>query len=130
MSTTADTLDTFSVGELVATSLDALINAAALHLGEPDVHTALPLEQPDRHQAWLALYAASALLEQLGPLMDEDALVPFRAGFSRLVITFAEQHPDFELPGMWAKPAPQPMANLDGVVAAVAAAFAEEDDAD
>lgn len=114
--------EAFSVGELVAVSIEGLLNAASAHLGEPD-EAGLVLEAPEPQQAWLALLAASALLERLGPMMSDDAVVPFRAGFARLVEKFAADHPDFHLPGLWREAPPPPVANLDGVVAAVLAAF-------
>lgn len=117
--------ETFTVGELVVVSLDGLLAAAALHLGEPD-EAGSRLEAPDPQQAWLALFAASALLEQLGPLMSEDVVVPYRAGFARLVEKFAAEHPAFHLPGLWAKPEAPAVASLDGVVAGVMAAIDAE----
>lgn len=117
----------FTVGELVAVSLDSLLNTASLHLGEPD-EAGLALETPDAQQAWLSLYATAALLENLGPMMSDDAVVPFRAGFARLVEKFTAEHRDFHLPGLWAEKERPPVANLDGLVAAVSAAFDAEDD--
>ncbi|MFP5501270.1 MAG: hypothetical protein ACLGIN_02195 [Candidatus Sericytochromatia bacterium] len=84
-------------GELIALSLDALINTASAYLGEP-MPDGRRLESPEAAQAWLALYAATALLERMGPLMRPEALAPFRTGLSRAALAFAEAHPDFVPP--------------------------------
>jgi hypothetical protein len=94
----ADTTVTpFTVSELIATSLDALVSAASLHLGE-----ALPdgrrLDQPDPMEAWRALLAIHALLGQLGPMMDDGAIAPFKNAYAYLIKRLAERHPGEEFP--------------------------------
>lgn len=89
----------FTVGEVVLTSLEALLSAAALHLGEamPDGRR---LDTPDPQEAWLALLSASALLNHVGALMKPEHLAPRQATLDRLLKRLAERHPTtrFTLP--------------------------------
>lgn len=74
----------FSVTELTLSVLDGFLAAAGLHLGEPAADGAR-LEQPEAVQAWIALKAASSLMDQLSPVMSEDARLPFQARLSFLL---------------------------------------------
>lgn len=104
----------FTVGELVAFSLDALLSAAGAHLGE----TGADPRSCSPRQAWLALKAAAALLDRLAPLMADAARRPFEAGFARLTLAFAEAHPEFDA----AAALPEaPRADLEAIVAAAIA---------
>lgn len=111
----------FSVAEMVVTSLEAFMSAAALNLGEatPDGRN---LAAPDALEAWRALLAATGLLNQFSPMMNETLLVPYQAGLAHLLQTFVARHPDLEVPvPSWLQEsirhAPIPVASLDGVVA-------------
>jgi hypothetical protein len=93
----AEPMEPFSVGQLVLTSLEAFLNAAALHLGD-----ALPdgrrLDATDPQEAWRALLGASALLNQFGPLMKGDKLVPYEAGLAHLLERLGQAYPDARFP--------------------------------
>jgi hypothetical protein len=86
-------LEPFTVGQLVLTSLETFFSAASLHLGD-----ALPdgrkLEQTDPQEAWRALLAASALVNQFAPLMTDDRLVPYQAGLEHLLQRLGETYPN------------------------------------
>lgn len=86
-------LEPFTVGQLVLTSLESFFSAASLHLGD-----ALPdgrkLEATDPQEAWRALLAASALVNQFAPLMTDDRLVPYQAGLEHLLQRLGETYPD------------------------------------
>ena len=109
----------FTVGELVATTLDALINAAAAHLGQP-LPDGRQLAKPDARQAYMALLCAGELLESLSPLMNEAAVLPIRAGLARQSLIFAELHPDFDAVTM----AP-PVTSIGPMVEALMAEFGD-----
>lgn len=68
----------FSVAELLVRSLDGFLAVAAAHLGEGD------LDEPNVDEAYAALSAVASLLDTLGPLLDPEAVMPFRVGFLRL----------------------------------------------
>ena len=108
-----ESVDPFSVGTLVATALDSFLSAAALHLGD-----ALPsgrtLADRDATEAFLALVAASALLDQLGPVMNDDVKLPFQAGLANLARRFAAQHPRVALPRL----TPPPVTSLQSLIKA------------
>jgi hypothetical protein len=84
---------------VVLTSLEALLSAAALNLGEamPDGRR---LAKPDPQEAWVALLTASAILSHTGPLMKPEAAAPRQATLDRLLALLAQRHPNeqFRLP--------------------------------
>lgn len=85
-----ETLDV-SVAEITLTTLQALLSAAALHLG-----TALPdgrrLARPDAQEAWKAILGASGLLDRVGPLMAPEAYAAQRERLNGLLSLLAERH--------------------------------------
>lgn len=87
----------FTVGEVVLTSLDALLSAAALNLGEamPDGRT---LDRPDAQEAWKAILAASGMLKHVGPLMKESAWRQAEERLQAVTSRLATLHPDTEFP--------------------------------
>lgn len=115
------------VGAILLTSLEALLAIAAAHLGEP-WPGGEPEPAPLLEEAWLALYAAGGMLDQLAPLLSEDVLVPYRAGVSRLVAKFAEEHADFSIPGLFDEPQDTPVASLEPLAAAMLAELAADDE--
>jgi hypothetical protein len=82
----------FTVAEVVLTSLEALLSAARLHLGEA-MADGRRLDQTDPQEAWRALLAASALVSHTGALMAPEALAPRQAELERLLALLAERHP-------------------------------------
>jgi hypothetical protein len=90
-------LEPFTVGQLVLTSLESFFSAASLHLGD-----ALPdgrkLAATDPQEAWRALLAASALLNQFAPLMTDNRLVPYQAGLEHLLQRLGETYPNARFP--------------------------------
>lgn len=92
-----DPIEPFTVGQLAATAIEAFFSAAALHLGE-----ALPdgrkLDATDPMEAWRAILGASALINQLGPLMIDARLMPYQAGLDHLLAEIARRHPTMEFP--------------------------------
>jgi hypothetical protein len=104
----------FKVAEVVVTSLEALISAAALHLGDalPDGR-ALPTADQDADEAWFALLAAGALVDQLGPMMDPKIRQGWQDRLGELAERLAEAYPQKEFPA----PAPV-VASLQGLVEA------------
>lgn len=86
-----------TVGEVVGTSLDAFLTAAALHLGEPD-RNGKHIQQPDPIEAWIAMISASALLMQLRPIMTDAMRAPYEQALRQLADRFAAQHPDVRVP--------------------------------
>lgn len=102
----------FKVAEVVVTSLEALISAAALHLGDamPD-GCALGAADRDPNEAWFALLAASALVDQLGPMMDVGLREGWQARLSGLAERLAQAYPQKEFPA----PAPV-VSSLKGLV--------------
>jgi hypothetical protein len=95
--TTSQGLAPFTVGQLVISAIEAFFSAAALHLGEslPDGRK---LDQTDPMEAWRALLGASALLNQLGPLMADAKLVPYQAGLDHLLAKLAAEYPTTRFP--------------------------------
>lgn len=79
----------FRVAELVALSLEGFLAVAALHLGEAR-SDGLAIETPEPVQAWMALSCATALLDRLAPMMQDGALMHYRAGVARLMKRLAE----------------------------------------
>lgn len=63
------TVELLPVGQVIGESIDALLLAAALHLGEatPDGRR---LARPSGDEAWRALLAASAMIHAVGPMME------------------------------------------------------------
>lgn len=104
----------FKVAEVVVTSLEALISAAALHLGDamPDGR-GLPADQRDPVEAWFALLGAGALVDQLGPLMQAEIRDAYRSRIEGLVDRLAKEHPARKFPA----PAPV-VSSLKGLVEA------------
>ena len=102
----------FKVAEVVVTSLEALISAAALHLGDalPDGR-ALAVADRDPGEAWFALLAAGALVDQLGPMMDVAIREGWQDRISGLAERLAEAHPHRQFPA----PAPV-VSSLEGLV--------------
>jgi hypothetical protein len=102
----------FKVAEIVVTSLEALLSAAALHLGEalPDGRQ-LAVTERDPVEAWMALLSASALVEQMGRYMNETARKAFEGKLQALVDKLAAQHGDKQFPA----PAPV-VSSLTGLV--------------
>lgn len=79
--------------EVIATSLESLLAAAALHLGEATASGAR-LAAPDPQEAWRALLAAEAVISALDRLMHPA----FQAELARLAALLAERHPALALP--------------------------------
>ncbi|MDB5095790.1 MAG: hypothetical protein JWM80_211 [Cyanobacteria bacterium RYN_339] len=102
----------FKVAEIVVTSLEALLSAAALHLGEalPDGRQLAPIER-DPIEAWMALLSASALVEQMGRYMRDDLRQTFEGKLQALVTKLAANHADRQFP----VPAPV-VSSLTGLV--------------
>jgi hypothetical protein len=97
MKSTAPPLKPFVVGEVVATSLEALLSAAALHLGEamPDGRK---LAKTDPQEAWRALMAATGMLRYVGPLMDKAIADGYQATLQKRLALLAARHPNVEFP--------------------------------
>ncbi len=104
----------FKVAEVVVTSLEALISAAALNLGDalPDGR-ALAAAARDPIEAWFALLAAGALVDQLGPMMNIELREGYRERLTDLAERLAEAHPQKDFP----VPAPV-VSSLKGLVQA------------
>ena len=104
----------FQVAEVVVTSLEALISAAALHLGDrmPDGR-GLTTGQQDPVEAWFALLGAGALVDQLGPLMQAEIRDGYRSRIEGLVDRLAKGYPTKKFPA----PAPV-VSSLKGLVEA------------
>lgn len=102
----------FKVAEIVVTSLEALISAAALHLGEalPDGRKLSEAER-DPVEAWMALLSASALVEQMGRYMRDDLRQTFEKRVTGLVEQLAAKYGDRQFPA----PAPV-VSSLTGLV--------------
>ena len=79
--------------EVIATSLESLLAAAALHLGEATAEGAR-LAAPDPQEAWRALLAADALISSLDRLVHPA----FKGEMARLAALLAARHPALELP--------------------------------
>ncbi|MDB5096933.1 MAG: hypothetical protein JWM80_1354 [Cyanobacteria bacterium RYN_339] len=108
----------FAVGTLVATSLEAFLATAGLNLGEP-LPDGRKLETPHSGEAWIALYAAAALLDQFEPTMARALHADYRARLERLVGRYEARYPGPH--------APVPPESAD--LAAIAAAAWQELDA-
>lgn len=78
---------------VIATSLESLLRAAALHLGEATAEGAR-LAAPDPQEAWRALLASEALITALDRLMHPA----FQAELARLATRLAERHPALDFP--------------------------------
>lgn len=87
----------FEVGEVVATSLEALLSAAALNLGEP-MPDGRKLAIPDGMEAWRALLGATGLLRYVGPLMDPAKARAYEATLQQHLAQLAAMYPDEEFP--------------------------------
>lgn len=85
------------VGEVVATSLEALLSAAALHLGEP-MPDGRKLMKADPMEAWRALLAATGLLRYVGPLMDPAVAEGYAATLQQRLDLLAARYPDQDFP--------------------------------
>lgn len=109
----------FKVAEIVVTSLEALISAAALHLGEqlPDGRQ-LPEAERDPIEAWMAILGASSLVDQLGRYMRDDLRQTFETRVQGLTEALATRYGDRPFPA----PAPV-VSSLNGLVQA---AFEED----
>lgn len=82
-----------SANALIAASVQSLLAAAALHVGEATADgRTLPVKDPQ--EAWRALLAAGALIEKLEPMMHES----FKASHTHLVERLAALHPEVEFP--------------------------------
>lgn len=79
----------FQVSSLIAAMIDGFLVAATRHLGAPD---------GDARQAYLALESAHALLEAIGPFMEDEVLDPFLVGYSHLTQRFGQTYPGFQPP--------------------------------
>lgn len=90
-------LKSFEVGEVIVTSLEALLSAAALNLGEslPDGRK---LSLPDGMEAWRALLGAIGLLRYVGPLMDPAVAKGYQATLQRLLEKIAAMYPNEDFP--------------------------------
>lgn len=90
-------LQPFAVGEVVLTSLEALVSAAALNLGDamPNGQT---LAKPDPQEAWYALLAASGLMNHVGPLMKAGPREKLESRLAELLERFSKLHGDREFP--------------------------------
>jgi|GEM_PF-3349002 hypothetical protein len=108
----APTAPDFKVAQIVATSIDALLSAASLNLGEP-LADGSRLAEPDPVEAYLATMAAHTLIERMGPLMTDTVRMPFEAAIARLAKLFAEKHPHQPVPKM-----NEPVSNLRSMVEA------------
>lgn len=126
----ATPIEPFTVAELLATSLESFMGAAHLHLGGA-LEDGRKLTERDPQEAWRALLAAAALLNQFEPMMSEEVLLPLQERLRDYLRQLGAQHPDEEFPApLWlieqlyanADDADQPVASLEGVVAE---AFAE-----
>jgi hypothetical protein len=128
MSATDPALAPFQVGELVATSIEGFLSAAALNLGEP-MADGRKLAAPDPMEAWRALLSAAALLNTLSPLMSDGRLVPYQAGLAALCEQLAKAHPTTAFPmPTWlhaVHEAVVPQAPVGSLHAAMAAGLAE-----
>ncbi|MFP5501271.1 MAG: hypothetical protein ACLGIN_02200 [Candidatus Sericytochromatia bacterium] len=78
---------------VIATSLESLLAAAALHLGEATAEGAR-LAGPDPQEAWRALLAADAMIQALDRLVHPA----FKAETSRLAALLAARRPALALP--------------------------------
>lgn len=86
-----------SAGEVLATSLEAFISVAALNLGDSTAE-GQRLEQPEPREAWFALMAASALLIELRPMLDEAIAEYYRVAVLGLLQRFAREHAELQVP--------------------------------
>ena len=89
----------FTVAEVMVTAMEALLSAAALHLGDalPDGRQ-LPAERRDPMEAWLALVGVAAWLEQLGPMMAEQIRGGYNERTEALLARLASRYPDASFP--------------------------------
>ncbi len=83
----------FSVSDLTLTTLEGFLVAAELHLGV-DNPKGVAIAQPDPMQAWMALKAAGALMDQFGPILSEDFRIPLNARLTFLIERFEDLLPD------------------------------------
>lgn len=86
-------IEPFEVGEIVVTSLEALLSAAALNLGDV-MSDGKRLLSPNPQQAYLALVSASALVVELSPLMEPSIFEHYQAALLGLCERFSNAFPD------------------------------------
>lgn len=88
---------TFSVGELLVTSLDGLLTAAALHMGDK-LADGRGLRETDATECWLALLGAAGLLVELAPVLRDEVKRPYEAILADLLQRYGEAFPDRKVP--------------------------------
>ena len=104
----------FKVAEVVVTSLEAFISAAALNLGAqlPDGR-ALSAAEQDPIEAWFALLAAGGLMDSLGAMMQQELRESYRRRIGEQADKLAAMYPKRQFPA----PAPV-VSSLKGLVEA------------
>lgn len=95
-----------TVAEIVFSSLDALLAAARMNLGHSDA-LGRKMDTPDPIEAWVAMMSASALLQQLQPVLPAKVRAPYEQELAELVQRFSAKHADLQVPtpGLAARPA-------------------------
>jgi hypothetical protein len=101
----------FQVGELLVTSLDGFLTAAALHMGDK-LADGRGLERTDPTEAWLALLGATGLLLELAPVLANEIKLPYQAILADLLKRYAEAFPDRSVP----LPTKHPIGSLRDVI--------------
>lgn len=109
----------FKVAEVVVTSLEALVSAAALNLGAelPDGR-ALPASEQDPMEAWLALLAAGGIMDAVGAMMQQELREGYRGRIGEQADKLAAMYPK--------KPFPVPAPVVDSLKGIVDAALGPE----
>lgn len=99
--TTSEFLPPVSAGQVLATSLEAMLSNASLNLGDrtPEGQR---LEHPDAQEAWLSLMSASALLVELAPVLDDSVAGYYRVALVGLLERFAKLYPEQQVPKLGA----------------------------
>lgn len=85
------------VGQVIGESIDALLLAAALHLGEstPDGRR---VARPDADEAWRAILAAGAMVHAVGGMMDPLVASRYAAALQANLELLKRRFPHREFP--------------------------------
>lgn len=85
------------VGQVIGESIDALLLAAALHLGEatPDGRR---VARPNADEAWRAILAASAMIHAVGDMMEPLVASRYAAALQANLELLKRRFPNREFP--------------------------------
>lgn len=101
----------FSVAELLLTSLDGFLTAAALHMGDK-LEDGRGLQITNATECWLALMGATGLLVELAPMLNDEIKKPYEATLAKLLARYADAFPEQTV----APPTKRPLGTLRNIL--------------